>query len=92
MATTELFAEDNDKTTGAELHAARTDGLTEAEKTIFNDGYLYASADAVDVISRVLQEPDLTDAERVEIFEEIAGQMSLPLLIASLASGKSYIK
>lgn len=91
MATTELFDED-DAPTGAQLHAERTAGLSEAEKTVFNDGYLYASADAIEVMSRILDEDGFTDSDRVQAFEHVVGQMSVPLLIASLASGKNFLK
>ena len=88
MTTTSL-ADDN---SGPRIHAERTADLSSSEKDIFNDGYLYASADAVEVIAGILDEPGLTDAERLDLFSDVVGQMSLPLLIASLATGKQFLK
>jgi len=87
--TTSTLADDHD---GPRIHAERTADLSSSEKNIFNDGYLYASADAVEVIAGILDEPGLTDAERLDLFSDVVGQMSLPLLIASLATGKQFLK
>lgn len=88
MSTT--FA-DNDETRDSDIHAERTVGLTKNEKDSFNEGYLWASADAIKVMSRILDEEDFTDSERVQAFESVVDQMSVPLLIASIASEKNFL-
>lgn len=79
-------------TDSARIHAERTASLSSPEKDIFNDGYLWASGDAVEVISGILDEPDLTAEERVDLFSTVVEAMSISLLIASMATGKNFLK
>lgn len=72
-------------------HDRRTADLTEDEKKIYNDGYLWASADAVASFSNALKIEGLSDAEKIEFFEALIIQASIPLLLASLATGKDYL-
>lgn len=88
---TTTFADDYDSH-GASVHAERTADLSPNEKDIFNDGYLWASADAIEVISGILQEPGLSAQDRVDLFTAVAESMSIPLLIASIATGKQFLK
>ena len=76
---------------GSELHKERTQGLTEAEKALFNDGYLFSTGDALNVIEHILDDTSMSDAEKVEAFGVVLGSMTLPVMLASLASGKNYL-
>jgi hypothetical protein len=87
--TTTSFDDDN---YGNRVHSERTVDLSPNEKDIFNDGYLWASADAIEVISGILQEPGLSAQDRVDLFTAVAESMSIPLLIASIATGKQFLK
>lgn len=80
--------EDSD---GAQVHAQRTAGLTDAEKAIFNDGYLWASADSTKVFLDILDQEDLSAEDRLAVMDEVLMQASLPLMIAGMATGKNYI-
>lgn len=74
-----------------DVHNQRTVGLNAEQKEIYNDGYLWASADAVAVVAEVLSDEDLSDEEKLQALEVVLTQASVPLMIASIATGKQYI-
>lgn len=74
-----------------QVHDQRTADLTEDEKKIYNDGYLWASADAVTVVAEVLSDEDLSASEKLEALDAVITQATVPLMIASMATGKQYI-
>lgn len=85
-----MFSEDLNAAAISE-HAARTSHLSEDEKKIYNDGYLWASGDALVMIRGVLDDNEMSAEEKVEVLDLVAVQASLPLLIAGIATGKDYL-
>ena len=72
-------------------HEARTAGLSEDEKKIYNDGYLWASGDLLAAMADILTAEDLSASEKVEILNLIALQASMTLTVAGSITGKNYL-
>lgn len=85
------MATDFDREEALTEHNRRTQDLSEAEKNIYNDGYLWASADAVNVFSDILNQ-NVSDAEKIVMIEGAVVQAVQPLLLASMMSGKNYLQ
>lgn len=69
---------------------SRKEGLSEEENNAFNDGYLWATHDALEVLQSVLDDADLSDSEKIVAFQDVLHQASVPLMIASMVTGKDY--
>ena len=85
-----MFSEDLNAAAISE-HAARTSHLSEDEKKIYNDGYLWASGDLLAAMADILTAEDLSASEKVEILNLIALQASMTLTVAGSITGKNYL-
>lgn len=72
-------------------HSARTSHLSDDEKKIFNDGYLWASGDSLSMLNDVLIEEDISDSEKIELLNLLVVSAKAPLMMASIATGKNYL-
>lgn len=85
------MATDFDREEALTEHNRRTQDLSEAEKNAYNDGYLWASADAVTVFSDILNQ-EISNAEKIDLMEGAVVQAVHPILLASMMTGKNYLQ
>ena len=85
-----MFSEDLNAAAISE-HAARTSHLSEDEKKIYNDGYLWASGDALVMMRGILDDNEMSAEEKIEVLDLVAVQASMTLIVAGSITGKNYL-